>query len=182
MSRKAATGITRASAAAKTDRLKPISRCISYFGGRVDRVAVLGLAAMPSDRPPRSGRRPPGNSLDGGARPVRIPTLDQLAADPKLADELPRAVLLDLLRTVAHVQVELDDRLRRVEDSGSENQKHDRLLDVEQAAERLSTTVDWLSRNADKLPFTIRLSPGQRRFSELGIGRYIRDRQTRRRR
>ncbi len=49
----------------------------------------------------------------------------------------------------------------------------DRLLTVEQAAERLSTSPDWLRRHGKELPFYVQLSEGQIRFSSRGIDRYI---------
>jgi predicted DNA-binding transcriptional regulator AlpA len=55
----------------------------------------------------------------------------------------------------------------------------DRLLKAEEAATRLGTTRDYLYRNAGKLPFTVRLGPGQLRFSERGIQKFIRSRQGR---
>jgi predicted DNA-binding transcriptional regulator AlpA len=49
----------------------------------------------------------------------------------------------------------------------------DRLLTIEEAAEVLHTTKDWLYRNWKKLPFTVSLSPRQIRFSTKGIEEYI---------
>jgi hypothetical protein len=48
----------------------------------------------------------------------------------------------------------------------------DRLLDVEDAATRLRTTPDWLSRQK-ALPFRVELSPGQVRYSEQGLDEWI---------
>jgi predicted DNA-binding transcriptional regulator AlpA len=53
----------------------------------------------------------------------------------------------------------------------------DRLLTVAEAAQRLSTTPDWLYRHASKLPFTVRLTPKQLRFSSQGIDKYLQRRQ-----
>jgi excisionase family DNA binding protein len=61
--------------------------------------------------------------------------------------------------------------------SGAESKLTDRLLLVEEAAERLAVTVDWLYRHAKTLPFTVRNGRRQIRFSERGIDRYIRERQ-----
>jgi predicted DNA-binding transcriptional regulator AlpA len=55
---------------------------------------------------------------------------------------------------------------------------HDELLDVEEAAHRLSLSTDWLYRKAKDLPFTVRLGRGLR-FSARGIERYIQQRQGR---
>lgn len=45
----------------------------------------------------------------------------------------------------------------------------DRLLTARQAADRLNTTVRWLYRHADQLPFARRLSARGLRFSETGL-------------
>ena len=50
----------------------------------------------------------------------------------------------------------------------------DRLLNIEEAAAVLSTTTDWLYRHADEFQFTVRLGPGQLRFSAIGIQEYLR--------
>lgn len=47
------------------------------------------------------------------------------------------------------------------------------LMTVEEASETLKTTTDWLYRHASKLPFTVRLAPGQLRFSRAGIRDFI---------
>jgi excisionase family DNA binding protein len=52
----------------------------------------------------------------------------------------------------------------------------DRLLTVEEAAEKLSMTKDYLYRTSKKLPFTVRTGRKQLRFSLLGIERYIKQR------
>jgi hypothetical protein len=49
----------------------------------------------------------------------------------------------------------------------------DKLLTIEEAAEILRTTKDWLYRNHPKLPFTVRHSQRQIRFSLKGIEEYI---------
>jgi predicted DNA-binding transcriptional regulator AlpA len=49
----------------------------------------------------------------------------------------------------------------------------DSLLTVTEAAQRLNTSPDWLYRHASKLPFTVRLTPKQLRFSSQGIERYL---------
>jgi predicted DNA-binding transcriptional regulator AlpA len=49
----------------------------------------------------------------------------------------------------------------------------DQLLTVSEAAQKLHTSPDWLYRHWKHLPFTVRLSPKQLRFSSKGIERYI---------
>src|SRR5262249_21438262 len=48
----------------------------------------------------------------------------------------------------------------------------DRLLTVDQAAERFGVTRDWLRRRPT-LPFVVRLSEGVVRYSSRGIDQYI---------
>lgn len=50
----------------------------------------------------------------------------------------------------------------------------DRLLTIKEAANTLSLTTDWLYRNADRFPFTIRLGNGTLRFSKNGLQEYLR--------
>jgi excisionase family DNA binding protein len=51
----------------------------------------------------------------------------------------------------------------------------DRRLNVEEAAEKLGVSKDYLYRHADRLPFTVRIGRGLG-FSEAGIDRYLRQR------
>jgi excisionase family DNA binding protein len=51
----------------------------------------------------------------------------------------------------------------------------DRLLTVQEAAEILSVTTDWLYRHADEFRFTVRPGPGQLRFSHQGIQEYLKE-------
>jgi excisionase family DNA binding protein len=52
------------------------------------------------------------------------------------------------------------------------------LLDVKTAAQRLGVSVDWVYRQAARLPFTVRLGRSLR-FSSEGLDRYVRQRQGR---
>jgi predicted DNA-binding transcriptional regulator AlpA len=49
-----------------------------------------------------------------------------------------------------------------------------RLLTVEEAAERLSVKKGWLYQNHASLPFTVRLGAQHLRFSALGLEEWIR--------
>ena len=53
----------------------------------------------------------------------------------------------------------------------------DRLLTIDEAAEILHTSKDWLYRNWRKLPFVVQLSPRQIRYSLQGIARYVEEKQ-----
>ena len=45
----------------------------------------------------------------------------------------------------------------------------ERLIKIEELAQRMETTVDWLDRNGKELPFFVRVSDGQVRWSERGF-------------
>lgn len=53
----------------------------------------------------------------------------------------------------------------------------ERLLTIDEAAEVLNTSKDWLYRNWKKLPFVVALSPRQIRFSLKGIEKWIEEKQ-----
>ena len=95
-----------------------------------------------------------------------LPELDHVV------DEAPREEIPDLLGELERLKVRLLARL--VSPRPPEQPKRpDRLLTVDEAAERLATTRDHLYRQADRLPFTVRLSAQQLRFSERGIDEFI---------
>lgn len=54
----------------------------------------------------------------------------------------------------------------------------DRLLDVNEAADRLGVSADWVYRHARQLPFAVR-NGRLLRFSSQGIDRFIKARQGR---
>ncbi len=92
------------------------------------------------------------------------------------ADELPR-----LLGELERLRAATWARLAGLSANGQSRTGHDQpdeLLDVEEAARRLSLSCDHLYRHAKELPFTVRI--GRRlRFSAKGLERYIRQRQGR---
>jgi excisionase family DNA binding protein len=53
-----------------------------------------------------------------------------------------------------------------------DGQQEDQLLDVDEAADRLGTSTDYLYRHSGKLPFTVRIG-SRLRFSARGIDRFI---------
>jgi predicted DNA-binding transcriptional regulator AlpA len=53
----------------------------------------------------------------------------------------------------------------------------ERLLDLEEAAELLSVSTDWLYHNAKKLPFTRKIGPRILRFSYQGMLRSMESKQ-----
>jgi len=102
-----------------------------------------------------------------------VPTLDEIAADPRSARCLPREVIAGLLLKVAAVESALatalldpDYRVAAVPALID----GDRLLVVEEAAAKLGMTEDYLYRRKD-LPFRVKAGPGQVRFSALQVQR-----------
>ncbi len=102
-----------------------------------------------------------------------ITTIDSIAANPSLANDLNSEEALDMLVLLASIQPVLS----AVAYSGNvENMfTGDRLLKVGEVAFRLNCDSDWVYRNKDKLPFTRRLSSNQLRFSEKGLDKYIKN-------
>ena len=100
-------------------------------------------------------------------------TLDDLATDPSLVKTLTSEEATEMLFLVATIQ----PVLLAVVCSGKEEHESsgDRLLKAGEVASLLNCPSDWVYRNADVLPFTCRLSPGQLRFSEKGIEKYIKN-------
>jgi excisionase family DNA binding protein len=106
-------------------------------------------------------------------------TLDELADNPNRAAALPAEVATALLARCVIVQSALVGRILAApagEPRGTDGTGEDRLLDVDEAAQRLGTSTDYLYRHSRKLPFTVRIG-SRLRFSARGIERFIRTRQ-----
>lgn len=105
--------------------------------------------------------------------------IDALLREPTRVGEVP----LDSIPGLMHAIRAEEGRLAALRDalvarvleagSGGGDGKGERLIGIDEAAERLDTTPDWLRRNAGTLPFTVRLSPGQVRFAVRGLDRWI---------
>jgi excisionase family DNA binding protein len=97
----------------------------------------------------------------------------------KEVDALDSAQLSPVLAQVTALQTTLLAKLlvQQGQERRADTASEDHLLTVEEAAERLGTSRDWLYRKAHKLPFTVRLGSRRLRFSSKGIDRYLRTRQ-----
>ena len=110
--------------------------------------------------------------------PAAVPGLDELAAAPERASTLPAPVLQALLTRCGALHATLVGALRVAaaqQQGRASAEEADALLDIEAAALRLATSVDWLYRHSKDLPFVVR-NGRQLRFSAHGIDRYIRER------
>lgn len=105
-----------------------------------------------------------------------IPKLADLVNDPTKVPLLPVELIPSLRGELARLDTMLLGRLLQPGDGSREPEAGDRLLNAKEAAAKLGTTMDWLYRHADGLPFTVRVGKKQVRFSAVGIERYIRQR------
>jgi predicted DNA-binding transcriptional regulator AlpA len=106
-----------------------------------------------------------------------VPKLNDLLADPGKAAHVPVEVIPALLGELEQIKALLWSRLTVPQNGrGESSSSGDRLLDIQQAALKLGMSKDCLYRNADHLPFTVRIGKKQLRFSEAGIDRYIKNR------
>jgi predicted DNA-binding transcriptional regulator AlpA len=93
-----------------------------------------------------------------------------VVADP---DSVPREEIPAALGALESLKAMLLSRL--LEYRAERQVQPDHLLNVDEAAQQLNASADWLYRNADKLPFTVRVGRNLR-FSAQGVQRYIRSR------
>jgi len=95
-----------------------------------------------------------------------LPTLEDVDA---LSEEALPALLLEL----SALQSRAACRLLSRNGTPAPSATADRLLTIEEAAERLGTSKDWLWRHGQQLPFVVRLSEGQTRYSAKGLEAFI---------
>ncbi len=114
-------------------------------------------------------------------RVAQYPTLIDLLHNLTKVEQLPVEVIPPLLSQLSALQGALAARLAELVSatSAAALSDEDRLLTIDEAAERLAVTKDWLYHHAKSLPFTVRPARRQLRFSARGIERYIRQRQGR---
>jgi hypothetical protein len=102
-----------------------------------------------------------------------LPSLDELAAQPERARDLPPKVAAELLARVAGLQpVLLARALAPQGDSQPEAPAGDRLMTPEESARLLSVTPEWLYRRSKSHPYARHLSRKCLRFSEAGLRKW----------
>jgi predicted DNA-binding transcriptional regulator AlpA len=111
------------------------------------------------------------------ARLAVVPSLDEIGRDPSLTQGLTSRTRAELIVRASAVIAALAAPL--IADQAPALEQHsspggDRLLDVNEAATMLGCKLGWLYHSAKDLPFTVRLGPGQLRFSLSGIERFMR--------
>ena len=130
----------------------------------------MGPAKLPAERAvaDRVLHAAEASDLVAG-KPIRTQLAD-LLADPSGVPEVEPEAIPYLLGQLEQLKAALWARLSSAHQN---RQPEDRLLTAKQAAPLLGTTEDWLRRRANKLPFTVTLSPGQVRYSSQGIQQFI---------
>jgi len=118
------------------------------------------------------------DSQSGVAGLFAVPRLEELVADPDklrvLDDDTAQALktqAIEALNLLHSLDVERSQMLTH----NCERGRGDRLLNVDEAGEKLGVKLDWLYNHHKCLPFTVRHGK-LLRFSELGIEEYIRRR------
>lgn len=111
-------------------------------------------------------------------RIAAVPSLEDIARDPRCIAALERTSLSALLMRSAVVQSALTARLAGIEASASVSKEpaadsDDRMLRVDEAAEMLRRKPQWIYRNAATLPFVKRISRKSLLCSKNGILRWL---------
>ncbi|MGN6731689.1 MAG: helix-turn-helix transcriptional regulator [Candidatus Binatia bacterium] len=75
--------------------------------------------------------------------------------------------LSDLVRQA--IRVEIQEIIKFI-------RQQDRLLTIDEVAQQLSVSKDWVYRHGKKLTFTKKLGPKMVRFSETGLQKWLKER------
>jgi hypothetical protein len=100
---------------------------------------------------------------------VRLDAPSVLLHGPEAIDGLPMETLPGLIAQLAALQARAAMRLRTETVPARDD---DQLLTIDQVAERLAVTEDWLRRRPE-LPFIVKLSDGTVRYSSRRLATYI---------
>ena len=111
-------------------------------------------------------------------RIAAVPSLEDIARDPRCLAALERTSLSALLVRTAVVQSALAAQLASVEARGSVSSAatpddDDEMLRVDEAADMLRKKPQWIYRNAPRLPFVKRISRKSLLCSKNGISRWL---------
>src|SRR5262249_19623610 len=143
-------------------------------GCTTDTTEAARLAPNAAAGARQSNRRRTAGAVS--CQPVQLPDslLDvneaALLADPERVVDVPPDAVPALLVQLAALQIGLAARLAVV--SAVTPDEPDRLLTIDEAAERLAVTKDWLRRRSS-LPFVVKLSDGVVRYSSRALDRFI---------
>src|SRR5262245_12520300 len=106
---------------------------------------------------------------------VPPPTLDQVARDRAVLDDLPAEVLIELRRQCRHLHDDLDAALLRSQARWAARATEvERVVLVEEAAKMLATSEDTLYSKWRHLPFAFKDAlDGKIKFRVSGITQYL---------
>lgn len=111
--------------------------------------------------------------------PAGVELAPIVAEIERVAREAPLEALSELSGALARVGALVSLRLateplRDLKEALQAGARAERLLTVQEAAQRLGLTEDWLYRNHGRLPFALKVGEQTLRFSESGLERWIR--------
>ena len=98
--------------------------------------------------------------------------LSALVNDPSGIEAVPASQIPALLARLSSLQTAIAARLMV---TGEKTVETDNMLTIEQAAERLGVSADWIYRRSKKLPFIVRLGRNVR-CSARELDRFLRNR------
>jgi excisionase family DNA binding protein len=110
--------------------------------------------------------------MNGQQTPIE---LFDLVKEPARVSEVDHTQIPALLTQLSAVQASMAARLVAASQDAAKELTEQSLLTIEDAAQRLGVSKDWLYRRTRRLPFVVRVG-GRIRFSPSGIDRYIRNR------
>ncbi len=116
-------------------------------------------------------------SLRLPVRPVPLPGLAEVLADPTALDRLPSDALIGLRQRARHLIVDLDAAIARhamlTRQPRQQQAEQDRLLTPKEAAALYGVKARWLLDHAEEIPGARRLSRKVIRFSERALRRHL---------
>jgi predicted DNA-binding transcriptional regulator AlpA len=101
------------------------------------------------------------------------PSLDDLSRDPSLVRDLPARTLEAIVIKCAALQSAAAVALAEAAERSKKDDGGDRLLSVEEAADKLSVSKDWVYRRGKKLGLAVPLATGTLRYSNKAIEQHI---------
>ena len=111
--------------------------------------------------------------------PSAVPSLDDIARDPRCLAALERPSLSALLMRNAVVQSALAAQLAAIDAGAGGSAKEslpesdDEMLRIDEAAAMLRRRPQWIYRNAGRLPFVKRISRKSLLCSKNGISKWL---------
>lgn len=114
------------------------------------------------------------NGRQASEFPIAVPSLDEVAVDPRRLAGLSSDAIKALLMRNAVVQSALAAALQSAPNQTPQPfPEEDRMLTPDEAAQILRRSRLWVYRNANRLPFVKRISRKSLLCSEAGVKRWL---------